>query len=230
MSSAQWNALSGFIYLANYFYWMFRFIFLCHFAWNFRWCFHLRRWQAMASVRDILLYAFSVYGKKKKKKGKLCVLFLFTSSPPFGCKVTLPFDAVGVVFTTGVLSSFTFAFMLKVLTSSSSSWCLLLFFWFCTLCICYFRCLVAYCCGSTIFASRWILFNFYALCQWVIIEWLRVIAFTFFVVVFFLSSTVFRWSAVEKMNANIPIKIIIIIRRKRRKIHSKCELMRRCWK
>lgn len=75
----------------------------------------------MASVRDILLYAFSVYGKKKKKKGKLCVLFLFTSSPPFGCKVTLPFDAVGVVFTTGVLSSFTFAFMLKVLTSSSSS-------------------------------------------------------------------------------------------------------------
>lgn len=39
------------------------------------------------------------------------MLFLFTSSPPFGCKVTF-FDGV-VVVTTGALSSLTFAFMLK---------------------------------------------------------------------------------------------------------------------
>lgn len=82
----------------------------------------------------------------ERKEGKLYILF--TSSPPFGFKVTWPFfDGVGVVLTTGVLSSLTFAFMLKVLTSSSSSRVLIVvLFDFCTFVI--ILVLVLYSCAA----------------------------------------------------------------------------------
>lgn len=144
------------------------------------------------------------------------VKLLFTSSPPLATKVTF-FDGVGVV-TTGVLSSFTFAFMLKVLTYSWLLFCvcvsMYLFFPFFLssfgsyflLCV-LFRCLFSILVVQSILSIAVVEFYFtFILLAWMrdsqwVSEWLCV-----FVAFFFsLSVVVFYRRAVEMMKIGIPI-------------------------